>query len=287
MFFNNDEILKQVHADWDVSPRYVADPAAPRLTTLTDNKRAGFIPEKEFCFGTEGIHVNLLWMTDLEDFARPLAYMVNATLGGAPPEEKIKAISDEIYEGGLQHALEKIVIIFEISGISRATTHQIVRHRKWGFHQQSLRWAYLEPKNIGFRLSPYLKHSNCLEAVKEHLRMAKMLYSSMAHENIPFQDCRDILPISTQTYIIAETTLKDLIDSYTFRACSFCQQQIIFCFEGMKRGVLERYPGLEKYLRTGCEKTGVCQHQGWEDADLKKACSCGAETKAFKTGIYK
>src|SRR5947209_13757791 len=45
----------------------------------------------------------------------------------------------EMFKGGLQTAMEAFVLVFEVSGVSRTCTHQIVRSRRAGFHQQSQR----------------------------------------------------------------------------------------------------------------------------------------------------
>jgi hypothetical protein len=230
-----------VHGEWDVSEHYRGDAHCNRLENLTDLKCAGFFPEKEFCYGTEGIKVTLLNMTDLKQF----------------------------------------------SGVSRALTHQIVRHRQWGFHQQSSRWSYLRSENIGFRLAPYVKYSKHRIYIENHLKKSKQIYQEMVEENIPFQDCRDILPISTQTYIIAECSLKEFMNTTRYRACSFFQQQMVYVIKQMQARVTELYPWLGDHFKTSCEMTGKVMYQGWESADASAVCGCGAKGRDFKSEVYK
>jgi thymidylate synthase (FAD) len=276
-----------VHGEWDVSEHYRGDAHCNRLENLTDLKCAGFFPEKEFCYGTEGIKVTLLNMTDLKQFKFPLAYMTHATVGGSPPSSIIEQSAKEMYKGGLQHSLERIELIFEISGVSRALTHQIVRHRQWGFHQQSFRWSYLRSENIGFRLAPYVKYSKHRIYIENHLKESKQIYQDMVEENIPFQDCRDILPISTQTYIIAECSLKEFMNTTRYRACSFFQQQMVYVIKQMQARVTELYPWLGDHFKTSCEMTGKVMYQGWESADASAVCGCGAKGRDFKSEVYK
>jgi thymidylate synthase ThyX len=55
----------------------------------------------------------------------------------------------EMFRGGLQVAMEAFVLVFEVTGVSRTCTHQIVRSRRAGFHQQSQRaGSYVQPSNI-------------------------------------------------------------------------------------------------------------------------------------------
>jgi thymidylate synthase (FAD) len=272
--------------EWEVSPHFLSDYSASRKSNCTDKKIAGFIPEKKFAIGNEGISVKLISMTDLDSFATPLAYMVNATKGGAPSEEDIEKISSEIYKGGLQHALENIICIFEIAGCSRAFTHQVVRHRQWGFHQQSFRWSYLNKDTLGIRISPNVANKpELLEKVKQHWELTKALYDELAEADIPYQDCRDILPIGTQTYIIAECNLKEFAKTFEYRGCSMFQPQMVYIMWQMRQRILEKYPKLEPFIQLTCEKTKKCMYQGWEKGD--EQCNLPHISKrVFESEVY-
>jgi thymidylate synthase ThyX len=272
---------------WDVSPYFLSDDPASRKSTLTEKRKAGFIPSKNIAIGTEGIQVKLISMTNLEEFKKPLAYMVNATVGGSPSEEEIDRISEEIFDGGLQHALESIICIFEISGVSRAFTHQVVRHRQWGFHQQSFRWSGLSESNIGIRISPHIaKNPELFEKVKKHFEETKRLYSEIVDADVPFQDARDLLPIGSQTYIIAECSLKEFMKTFSYRGCSMFQPQMVYVMWKMREEIIKVYPKLEKFLVLSCEKNNTCMYQGWESSD--KACSLEqAKKRQFKSSVYK
>ncbi|MCD6385492.1 FAD-dependent thymidylate synthase, partial [Candidatus Sumerlaeota bacterium] len=50
-----------------------------------------------------------------------------------------------IIESGHHSVLEHVVFNFEVAGISRAASHQLVRHRLASYSQQSQR--YVEPRN--------------------------------------------------------------------------------------------------------------------------------------------
>src|SRR3990167_331970 len=282
------EIIKQKLNVWgSISPYFVGDEYAKRGSTSNETNTGTFAPEggKDIHIGVDGISVKLLYMTDLKQFAEPLAYMVNATVGGEPPKEKIDAIAKEIFKGGLQQALEHITMIFEISGVSRAFTHQVVRHRKWSFHQQSMR--FLNPGALGIRISPNIAGSEALfAAVKKHWQDTKELYQKLHDSDIPLQDCRDVLPIGTQTYIIAECSLKEFAATFAYRGCSLFQQQMVYVMWRMREEVLKRYPELESYIQLGCLGSKRCMYQGWETA--KQSCSLPfAGDKKFVSEVYK
>src|SRR5260370_41360546 len=63
------------------------------------------------------------------------------------PEDMIKTV-DRVRAAGHHSTLEHNIYIFGVTGLSRAATHQLVRHRHLQFDQQSQR--YLAFKSAGF-----------------------------------------------------------------------------------------------------------------------------------------
>jgi thymidylate synthase ThyX len=108
--------------------------------------------------GTDGISVRLVQGLPSErDVAKVIWKGKNATRGVdiADEESMWREIGDdpeswrEMFRGGLQTAMEAFVLVFEVTGVSRTCTHQIVRSRRAGFHQQSQRaGSYVQPSNI-------------------------------------------------------------------------------------------------------------------------------------------
>src|SRR5262245_7114166 len=108
--------------------------------------------------GTDGIVVRLVQGLPAEkDVAKVIWKGKNATRGVDITDDSLmeREIGDdpeswrEMFRGGLQTAMEAFVLVFEVSGVSRTCTHQIVRSRRAGFHQQSQRaGSYTQPSSI-------------------------------------------------------------------------------------------------------------------------------------------
>jgi thymidylate synthase ThyX len=108
--------------------------------------------------GTDGIKVRLVQgLPSEKDVAKVIWKGKMATKGVDIGDESAMwaEIGDdpeswrEMFRGGLQTAMEAFVLVFEVTGVSRTCTHQIVRSRRAGFHQQSQRaGSYVEPSNI-------------------------------------------------------------------------------------------------------------------------------------------
>jgi flavin-dependent thymidylate synthase len=110
--------------------------------------------------GIDGIVVDIVQgLPPLPEVAKVIWKGTNATRGVDINETRAsgrtfaQALEDgswtEMFRGGLQTAMEAFVIVFEVSGVSRTCTHQLVRSRRAGFHQQSQRaGSYTQPSGV-------------------------------------------------------------------------------------------------------------------------------------------
>ena len=57
------------------------------------------------------------------------------------PEERVKSVLSTIMSAGHTSTLEHASYTFAVDGVSRALTHQLVRHRIASFNQQSQRYV--------------------------------------------------------------------------------------------------------------------------------------------------
>ncbi len=95
--------------------------------------------------------------------------------------------------------LEVATATFLIEGISRACTHQLVRHRHLSFVQESLR--YVQPMGDHI-IPPSVAFSSYRDKMKELADKARSFYQEMVANGIPKEDARFILPIGTPTRIM-------------------------------------------------------------------------------------
>ena len=231
-------------------------------------------------YGIDNIEVEMLWMTPLEseEWKRTMAHMVKATEGKEPTNEELEMLNEDILKGGLQHALENIIVIFKVKNCSRAFTHQVVRHRKMRFHQHGLRWSV----PLGFRFNSVNEiDEETKKEIEEHWNKTIKLFNKLIDKGFPNEDARSILPIGTATYIIVETDLKAFADAFSYRGCAMFMPETQHIFWRMRDLIVEKYPFLENMLRLACEKQQVCTYQGMEDVDKQ----CNAPWKVKR--IYK
>ncbi|MEW5693642.1 MAG: FAD-dependent thymidylate synthase [Candidatus Hydrogenedentota bacterium] len=93
---------------------------------------------------------------------------------------------------GHHSILEHISFTFRISGVSRALTHQLVRHRIASYSQKSQRYVredgfeYITPDTI--KTSKYHRRYEAL------MKEIDNFYNEMINDKIPAEDARYILP---------------------------------------------------------------------------------------------
>ena len=240
--------------------------------------------------GTDGITVKLVQGVDEPSFRRTLG-MAQLATRGIDLQTWSDADTDweEMLKGGLQTALESQVIVFAVSGVSRAETHQAVRSRRAAFHQQSMR-AHWYGKYPEFRMpeSVWAK-PKARNAFLEAMIACHQAYLDACEADVSYQDARYILPEGTTNFILHEYPVREFLNVYAYRACSMFQWEIVHVMREMRRVLLDAHPWLEPYVKISCEKTkGAldirqdanladsfdreqishhCTFQGWEEVE--------------------
>lgn len=216
--------------------------------------------------GADGITVKLVQPLNEDAFKRTLSRATRATIGLdlASGEKYVDEDWEEMLKGGLQTALETQVLVFEVSGVSRTCTHQLVRSRRAAFHQQSQRASYYGdqpearmPESVWLNPVARIAWLNAKAASDEAYRVA-------CEEGISYQDARYVLLEGTDNYIMVEYTVREFLNVFAYRGCSMFSWEIVHVMREMRREVLAAHPWLEPYVKISCEKVGKCTFQGWE-----------------------
>lgn len=211
--------------------------------------------------GTDNIEVRLVQGIP-ETFRDVIARATKATIGVEPGEFVDDRDADEMMKGGLQTALEDAVVVFEVRGVSRTCTHQLVRTRKAAFHQQSQRASFMgEFPEVRMPESVWRK-PEAREAFLRAVEAAHEAYNVACEYDVAYQDARFILPEGTATYIMLEYPLRTFIDTYNYRGCYMFQWEIGRVFRECRRVLVEAYPWLEPHIKISCERTHGAKDEG-------------------------
>ena len=178
-------------------------------------------------------------------------------------EEKIKSASYEKFLGkilnmGHLSVLEHAGFTFGIEGISRATSHQLVRHRLASYSQQSQRYVAFK-EGLGFVTPPSLKkNSGIAKKFSDTAASLHNFYKEMIEAGIPAEDARYILPNAATTRIIVTMNARELLHFFGLRACERAQWEIREMAKQMLSLVKKESPFIFKKAGPGCVSTGKC-----------------------------
>jgi flavin-dependent thymidylate synthase len=174
---------------------------------------------------------------------------------------------EEMLKGGLQTALESQTIVFAVAGVSRTCTHQLVRSRRAAFHQQSQRASYMgDHPEMRMPESVWRKPDVRLKWI-DAIMTSHAAYRAACEADISYQDARFILPEGTTNFIMLEYPVREFLNVYAYRACHMFQWEISAVMRECRRVLLDAHPWLEPYVKITCEKTKVCEFQGWEKVE--------------------
>ena len=159
---------------------------------------------------------------------------------------------------------------FHIEGISRALSHQLVRHRMASYAQRSQR--YCSEGEFNYIIPPTInKDVNLKLAYEKAMRRTNELYEALQELGIPNEDARYILPNACETQIEVKMNLRSLMNFMHERLCTCAQWEIRELALQMRKVVIDQYPEFAEYLVPKCEKNG----KEFGACNESKSRSCG------------
>lgn len=129
------------------------------------------------------------------------------------------------YASGHESVLEHASFTFKIEGVSRAATHQLVRHRTAKFSQRSQRYcsenepAYLIPEKIK-------SNPTALAFFERAMKDCWSAYKALQNSGISNEDARAVLPNACESVIYVTFDARNLLHFMNERLCSRAQGEI-------------------------------------------------------------
>ena len=176
----------------------------------------------------------------------------------AQDEEKMLKLISRVVSSGHYSTIEHIQVSFAISNISRACSHQLVRHRHMSFSQKSQRYVkekgqfdYLTPNTIE-------KDEELNKKFDEFMAKVSEFYLELTEAGIPAEDARAVLPNAASTSMVASLNLREMIHLANLRLCTRAQTEIRILVKRMCDELVKEEPWLKDYLVPKCERFGFC-----------------------------
>lgn len=171
---------------------------------------------------------------------------------GDPNPEKILG---RIVGMGHHSVIEHAVFTFSVEGVSRALTHQLVRHRVASYSQQSQRYVSMDKPTY---VVPHTVE-NDPELKKEYDRIMDDIWKSYnkLSEKIPAEDARYVLPNGCTTNITITMNARELLHFFSLRCCNRAQWEIRELADEMMKQCREVSPTIFKTAGPPCVR-GPC-----------------------------
>ncbi len=171
----------------------------------------------------------------------------------------------KIVESGHESPLEHVKFTFAIEGVSRALTHQLVRHRIASYSQQSQR--YVKENNFDYIIPPSIEKEPGLK--KEFILMMQEVQKAYSHVIEKFaqknkkgekanQDARYLLPQASETKIVVTMNARELLHFFKERCCSRAQWEIRAMADRMLAICRKELPAIFQSAGAKCDYAKYC-----------------------------
>ncbi len=149
-----------------------------------------------------------------------------------PPDSR--SLIRSLVKKGHHSVLEHASFSFLLEGLSRASSHQLVRHRLASFSQQSQRYVNLEEP--AYVIPPSISdNSHATMIFKEAMEKANHAYKQLLNAGIAKEDARYIFPQAVTTILVFTVNARELLHIFRLRLCNRAQWEIRqACLEMLK-----------------------------------------------------
>lgn len=171
-----------------------------------------------------------------------------------------RSFVERLMKMGHMSPIEHAAFTFAVEGISRACSHQLVRHRLASYSQQSQRYVS-EKAGFDYIIPPVIQEDDELrsyfekfmaEAQKAYNHLAARLNERGITGEAANQDARFVLPNAAETKIMITMNARELLHFFRQRCCQRAQWEIRTMAERMLALVKEVSPVLFAKAGPGC-----------------------------------
>ena len=180
---------------------------------------------------------------------------ISSLMNGITPDRAENFIA-KLESSGHDSPMEHCSFTFAIEGVSRALTHQLVRHRVGASYSQRSQ-RYCAEDNFEYVIPESVVANGFNGAYETAMESARKTYQTLVDHGIPKEDARMVLPNAACTRIIVTMNVRELWHFFSLRCCKRAQAEIRAVANEMLRLCREASPALFKHAGPSCMK-GYC-----------------------------
>jgi len=145
----------------------------------------------------------------------------------------VRRVLKTIITSGHTSALEHASYTFAVDGVSRAMTHQLVRHRIASFNQQSQRYVTYSTEPVFVVPPSVAAQPEAAGRFEGAMQAAYACYRELLDAGVPAEDARYVLPNAMESKIVITMNIRELLHFFGLRCCKRAQWEIRSLAEGM------------------------------------------------------
>lgn len=142
------------------------------------------------------------------------------------PPERVASVLTTIMASGHFSTLEHASYTFAVDGVSRALTHQLVRHRLASFNQQSQRYVKFREGIPLVKPESIAENEEANAVFDEAMEATSKAYADLVELGVPAEDARFVLPNAVETKIVITMNVRELLHFFEVRCCKRAQWEI-------------------------------------------------------------
>lgn len=158
--------------------------------------------------------------------------------------------------------LEHVSLTFHISNVSRAMTHQLVRHRIASYSQQSQRYVQMDDLPVVMPSFDYINDEKTKDILKEIItktaEYTENSYKDLTAFEVKPEDARAVLPNFVATQIVVTMNLRSLLHFFEERMCYRAQEEIRIVADMMYEICKDLLPCVFENAGPKCMVMGRC-----------------------------
>ena len=185
-------------------------------------------------------------------------------LAGEIAHEKQAEFVARVIDSGHVSPIEHVSYTFAVQGISRALSHQLVRHRIASYSQQSQR--YVDGSNMNYILPPAIAKNpvakerflRCIDEIQDAYKEIKSLLEADGRAGKAMEDARFLLPQAAETRIVFTMNCRSLLNFFEHRCCTRAQWEIRHMANAMLKLCRSELPVVFSTAGARCERLLYC-----------------------------
>ena len=184
--------------------------------------------------------------------------------GEIPLEEQAEFVA-RVMASGHVSPVEHVSFTFAVSGVSRALTHQLVRHRMASYSQQSQRYVdgsgfeHVVPPAVAANAAARARFDGCMAELRNAYKDIKAFLEADGRAgNAANEDARFVLPQAAATRVVFTMNCRSLLHFFEHRCCTRAQWEIRRLAGNMRALCNNVLPAVFARAGARCEALGHC-----------------------------